>query len=130
VHWSAAYVSVGIQLALIKFRNENGFQATAMKPGLTKLPSHHIPTATRQKMVLVHFGQGHIYKYVLLPKINREGFFECTVFCFICRPSDSNVSEDAGIEPWTVETSALAVRRSNYSARSYQPEINAPPLTS
>jgi hypothetical protein len=24
--------------------------------------------------------------------------------CFICRPSDSPVSEDAGIEPWTPDT--------------------------
>jgi hypothetical protein len=37
---------------------------------------------------------------------------------FICRPSDSTVSEDAGIEPGTVATTALAVRRSNHSARS------------
>jgi hypothetical protein len=27
--------------------------------------------------------------------------------CFICRPSDSTVSEDAGIEPRTVATLAL-----------------------
>ncbi len=39
--------------------------------------------------------------------------------CFICRPSDSTVSEDAGIEPRTVATTALAVRRSNQSARSH-----------
>ncbi len=39
--------------------------------------------------------------------------------CFICRPSDSDVSEDAGIEPRTVATSALAVRRSNHSATSH-----------
>jgi hypothetical protein len=32
--------------------------------------------------------------------------------CFVCRHSDSTVSEDAGIEPRTVATSALAVRRS------------------
>jgi hypothetical protein len=38
--------------------------------------------------------------------------------CFICRPSDSTVSEDAAIEPRTVATTALAVRRSNHSARS------------
>ncbi len=38
---------------------------------------------------------------------------------FICRLSDSNVSEDAGIEPRTAATSALAVRRSNHSARSH-----------
>jgi hypothetical protein len=29
-----------------------------------------------------------------------------TPHCFICRPSDSTVSEDAGIEPRTVETTA------------------------
>ncbi len=28
--------------------------------------------------------------------------------CFVGRPSDSTVSEDAGIEPMTVETTALA----------------------
>jgi hypothetical protein len=39
--------------------------------------------------------------------------------CFICRPSDSTVSEDAGIEPRTVATTALAVRRSNHSALSH-----------
>jgi len=33
--------------------------------------------------------------------------------CFICRPSYSTVSEDAGFEPRTVTTTALAVRRSN-----------------
>ncbi len=39
--------------------------------------------------------------------------------CFICRPSDSTVLEDAGIELWTVAITALAVRRSNHSARSH-----------
>ncbi len=39
--------------------------------------------------------------------------------CFICRSSDSTVSEDVGIEPRTVATFALAVRRSNHSARSH-----------
>jgi hypothetical protein len=32
--------------------------------------------------------------------------------CFICDPSDSTVSEDAGIEPRTVVTTALGFRRS------------------
>jgi hypothetical protein len=43
------------------------------------------------------------------------GFFPsyCILFGFICRLSDSTVSEDAGIEPWTVATSALAVRSSH-----------------
>ncbi len=39
--------------------------------------------------------------------------------CFICRPSDSTVPTDAGIEPRTVATGALAVRRSNHYARSH-----------
>jgi hypothetical protein len=39
--------------------------------------------------------------------------------CFICRPSDSTVTEDAGIEHRTVASTALAVRRSNHSARSH-----------
>jgi hypothetical protein len=38
---------------------------------------------------------------------------------FIYRPSDSTVSEDAGIKPRTVATSALAVRRSHLSAISF-----------
>jgi hypothetical protein len=38
----------------------------------------------------------------------------CLQYCFICRPSYSTVSEDAGIEPRTVATSALAVRRTNH----------------
>ncbi len=46
-------------------------------------------------------------------------FKYCAQNCFICRPSDSTVSEDAGIEPGTVATSALTVRRSNHWARSH-----------
>jgi hypothetical protein len=34
--------------------------------------------------------------------------------CFICRPSEAAVSEDAGIEPKTATSSARAVRSSNY----------------
>jgi hypothetical protein len=43
------------------------------------------------------------------------GFFPpmyCIQHCFNCHPSDSTVSDDAGIEPRTVATSALEVRRS------------------
>jgi hypothetical protein len=36
----------------------------------------------------------------------------------ICHLSDYTVSEDAGIEPKTVATSPLAVRRSNHSDRT------------
>ncbi len=39
--------------------------------------------------------------------------------CFICRSSDSTVSPDAGIEPRTVATLALDVRRSSHLATSH-----------
>jgi hypothetical protein len=56
----------------------------------------------------------------------------CTIFgfvmyviqhCFICRPSDFTMSEDARIEPKTVVALELAVRRSNYLARSHPPNF-------
>ncbi len=46
-------------------------------------------------------------------------FTYCIQHCFICRPSDSTVTTDAGIEPRTVATGALTVRRSNHEARSH-----------
>jgi hypothetical protein len=56
------------------------------------------------------------------------GFFlEFFLFMFViqhwftCRPSDSTVSEEAGIEPRTVTTLVLTARRSNHSAKSYPP---------
>jgi hypothetical protein len=39
--------------------------------------------------------------------------------CFICGPSDSTVSEDAGIEPRTVATFALTARCATNFARSH-----------
>jgi hypothetical protein len=47
--------------------------------------------------------------------VNRRtslGFFMYVLnqHCFVCRPSDSIVSEDVGIEPRTLATSVLAVR--------------------
>jgi hypothetical protein len=46
------------------------------------------------------------------------GFFSFCSYniqhCFISRPSDFTVPTDAGIEPRTVATRALAVRRSNH----------------
>jgi hypothetical protein len=57
-------------------------------------------------------------KILLFNKLTRGflGFFSmyCIQHCFICRLSDSTVSEDAGIESRIVATSALAVRRSNH----------------
>ncbi len=37
-------------------------------------------------------------------------FYYFIKHCFICSPSDSTVSEDAGNEPRTIVTSTLAVR--------------------
>ncbi len=39
--------------------------------------------------------------------------------CFICRPSDSTMSEDTGIERRTVATSGSAVRRTSHSVTSH-----------
>jgi hypothetical protein len=55
----------------------------------------------------------------------QRGFFGFFLFlydiqhCLICRLSNSTVWEDAGIEPRTVATTAVVVRRSNHSARSH-----------
>ncbi len=43
----------------------------------------------------------------------------CIQHCFICRPFESTVTEDAGIEPRTVATSAWAFRRSYHQAKSH-----------
>jgi hypothetical protein len=45
-------------------------------------------------------------------------FYERIQHCFICRPSDSTVSEDAGR---TVATTALAFRRSNQCSARFHP---------
>ncbi len=57
---------------------------------------------------------------------NSKGFLGFFLFmyviqhCFFCRPSDSIVSEDAGIEPRTVPTLAIVSQTlSNHSARSH-----------
>ncbi len=57
--------------------------------------------------------------------------FFCMYFiqhCFICRPSDSTVPEDAGIEPRTVATSASAVRRSSHPATSHPHSATSHPV--
>ncbi len=65
------------------------------------------------------------YKRVVFPTLIRYTSFSFKNFmgdffsyyiqhCFICRPSESSVPTDAGIEPWTVATGALAVRRANH----------------
>jgi hypothetical protein len=44
-------------------------------------------------------------------------FIKVIQHCFICRPSDSTVLEDAGIEPRIATTLALTARPSKHSAR-------------
>ncbi len=63
---------------------------------------------TKQKRI---FCEGVIFRFFLLMYVIQH--------CFTCRPSDSTVSEDAGIEPRTVATLALTARRSNHLARSH-----------
>jgi hypothetical protein len=41
--------------------------------------------------------------------------------CFVCRPSDPIVSEDAGIESRIAATTALTVRRSKHSTSLINP---------
>ncbi len=41
--------------------------------------------------------------------------------CFICRPSDSTVSEDAGIEPRTVATLALTAKGEHLTDQLIKP---------
>ncbi len=59
------------------------------------------------------------FPYIFFVKIFFGGIFSLFFpyviqHCFICRPSDSTVPTDAGIEPRTVATGALAVRRSKH----------------
>jgi hypothetical protein len=49
---------------------------------------------------------------------SKDVFMYCFQRCFICRPSDSTVSD--GIEPRTDATLTLAVRRSNHSAIDFR----------
>ncbi len=62
-------------------------------------------------------------------RIDKVGFFSIFLFmyviqhCVICCPSDSTVSEDAGIEPRTVATLALTARCSNHLAKSHPHRI-------
>jgi len=61
--------------------------------------------------------QGKVYTYSIHLFLFFEIFFLftfCIQHCFICRPSNSTVLTDAGIEPRTIATVALAVRRSNH----------------
>jgi hypothetical protein len=64
----------------------------------------------------------YIICYIHLGANHNFFFMHFVQHCFICRPSDSTVSEDDVIEPRTVATLALAVRR---SARSHPQKKNS-----
>jgi hypothetical protein len=67
------------------------------------IPTHRVETVKRFFFFLIFFwGIFSLFVHYIIQH------------CFICRPSDSTVPTDAGIEPKTVATSALAVRRSNH----------------
>ncbi len=62
--------------------------------------------------------QFRLKRYYGTVKLNRgiclDFFMYFIRHCFICRPSDTAVSEAVVIEPKTVAALALAVRRSNH----------------
>ncbi len=65
--------------------------------------------------------------------VNLARYFVCVFQCFIqqffiCRPSDSIVSVDAGIKPRPVVILTLAVRHFNHSARSHPRHSQTIPL--
>ncbi len=112
----------------------NGFgYLSARFSGLRAKPANKLDIKTSLSLSLSSY-QFPILENFIYSKQNMKLFFRwdfgrffflsvyCTYIqhCFICRPSDSSVSEDAGIAPRTVATSALAaVRRSNHSATSH-----------
>jgi hypothetical protein len=73
------------------------------------------------------------YITATLTLLFEGGFFGIFLFmyviqhCFICRPSDSTVSEDAGIVLRTVAALVLSARRSNHSARSHLDSVRYHP---
>jgi hypothetical protein len=82
--------------------------ATVLSHSTSGSPSALPRSSPRFKVI------AHLQFQLLVIKQGNLFFFlsiYCIQHCFICRPLDSTVSEDAGIEP---RTSVLAVRRSNH----------------
>ncbi len=96
---------------------------------ITFLPQYFRRSMFELLKIFRYVGSGYLYRYRTYCAYSKGGFlgFRVLLFmyaiqiqhCFIWRPSDSIVSEDVGIEPRTVASLALAVRRSNHSARSH-----------
>ncbi len=97
---------------------------------LTKLPlgrNNSVMTSLfppRESLVVTSrlgTGNSRSFFYGVDPLFLNRFYFLFLYFirhCFICRPSDSTVSEDAGIEHRTVAILSLTFRRSKHSARS------------
>ncbi len=68
---------------------------------------------------------------LILFSFSSGGFFWIFKYfiqlCFICRPSDTTVPVNAGIEPRTVATPALTARRSKHLARSRPHSVRSHP---
>jgi len=71
---------------------------------------HIVGMEQRQQQIL----RNQVNLYFLLCQYGMASVIQ---HCFIGRPSESTVSEDAGIKPRTVATLALAARSSNHLAR-------------
>jgi hypothetical protein len=95
-----------VRRVLYRSRDERGGRETKTK-------------ASRRRKFYFYFLKGGFFGFFL--------FMYDIQHCFICRPSDSTVSEDARIEPGTVATTALAVRRSNHSANSHPQSARSHP---
>jgi hypothetical protein len=52
-----------------------------------------------------------VQRFATIPELPQRRYVRYSTLHFICRPSDSTVSEDAGIKPRTVAMTALATRR-------------------
>jgi hypothetical protein len=66
-------------------------------------------------------GEERIHSHFFFLRGILKYFFQ---HCFICRPTDSTVSVDDGIESKAVATLALAVSRSNHSAKLHPPAFS------
>ncbi len=81
--------------------------------------------STREKLFYFLVAKSLRMTHILSINFFKEIFLDFLYYsnCFICRPSDIALSEDSGIEPRTVATLPLTVRRSNYSARSHPQKL-------
>jgi hypothetical protein len=83
-------------------------------------PKNHFLSCEKSYFEHLCLFEGKLQQWGIL----LDFFFLCTILHTASSadpqiPSDYIMSEDAGIEPRTGATSALAVKRSNHSARSH-----------